>query len=71
VHQTSDTWPCLHIIPVVHLTPAKLVMANPGNVLNLVNPCQFDKNEWIGNGRTYPTNQKKAQPLDEEEELED
>jgi hypothetical protein len=46
-------------------------MADPGNVLDLVNPRQFDKNEWIGNGRTYPANQKKAQPLDEEEELED
>ena len=41
------------LIPIVRLAPAKLVMADPGEVLDLVNPCQFDESEWIGKGRTY------------------
>jgi hypothetical protein len=43
-------WPRLDIIPVVHLTHAKLVMADPGDVLDLLNPSQFDESEWIGKG---------------------
>lgn len=35
MRQTSDTRPHLDIIPVVRLTPAKLVMADPGNVLDI------------------------------------
>lgn len=33
-----------------------------GDVLDLVNPRQFDESEWIGNGRTYPANQQDVPP---------
>jgi hypothetical protein len=36
------------------LTPAKLVMSEPNDVLDLVNPPQFDSDKWIGKGHTYP-----------------
>jgi hypothetical protein len=29
-------------------------MSEPNDVLNLVNPPQFDSDKWIGKGRTYP-----------------
>ena len=44
------------------LTPAKLIMADPSNVLDLVNPHQFDESEWIGNGWTYSSNQQDVPP---------
>jgi hypothetical protein len=37
-------------------TPTKLVMSEPNDILNLVNPPQFNSDKWIWKGHTlaYP-----------------
>ena len=59
INHPTVTWP---LIPVVRLAPAKLVMADPGEVLDLVTPRQFDESEWIGKGRTYPASRQDVPP---------
>jgi len=57
LNQQEKNWnrKSVHLhVPIARNTPAKLVMPEPDDVLDLENPPHFDPNKWIGKGCAYP-----------------